>query len=87
MAAPAAFFVLKIVGAGYLLWLAYQALRHGGGIRVAQKAPRAPSVLESYLTGVGINLLNPKVVLFFITFVVLSFSKVLLAQLKKNEGR
>jgi threonine/homoserine/homoserine lactone efflux protein len=25
-------------------------------------------VLESYLTGVGINLLNPKVVLFFMTF-------------------
>jgi len=68
VAAPTAFLVLKIVGAGYLIWLAWQALRHGGGIRVAQKAPRTPSVLESYLTGVGINLLNPKVVLFFITF-------------------
>jgi threonine/homoserine/homoserine lactone efflux protein len=68
VAAPVAFLMLKIAGAGYLVWLAVQALVHGGGIRLAQKGPRTPSVLESYLTGVGINLLNPKVVLFFMTF-------------------
>lgn len=68
VAAPTAFLVLKIAGAGYLIWLAWQAIMHGGGIRVAQRAPRTPGVFESYLTGVGINLLNPKVVLFFITF-------------------
>jgi threonine/homoserine/homoserine lactone efflux protein len=68
VAAPTAFWVLKIVGALYLLWLAYQAIVHGGGLRIAERAKRVPTLRESYLTGVGINLLNPKVVLFFVTF-------------------
>lgn len=68
VAAPAAFLVLKIAGALYLLWLAWQAITQGGGLRIAQKAAKAPTVAQSYLTGVGINLLNPKVVLFFMTF-------------------
>ena len=68
VAAPTLFLALKIAGAVYLLWLAYQAVVHGGGLKIAARAPRTPSLKESYLTGVGINLLNPKVVLFFITF-------------------
>ena len=68
VAAPAAFWALKIAGALYLLYLAYQAIVHGGGIRIAARAPRRPTLLQSYLTGIGINLLNPKVVLFFMTF-------------------
>ena len=68
VAAPAAFWALKIAGALYLLYLAYQAIVHGGGIRIASKGPRTPTLLQSYLTGIGINLLNPKVVLFFMTF-------------------
>ena len=68
IAAPTLFFALKIAGAVYLLWLAFQAIVHGGGLRLAAKAKRTPSLRESYLTGVGINLLNPKVVLFFVTF-------------------
>ncbi len=68
IAAPAAFFVLKIIGALYLLYLAVQAVRHGGGITLLSKNRRSPRVLESYLTGVGINLTNPKIVLFFVTF-------------------
>ena len=68
VAAPTAFLVLKIAGALYLLYLAWQAVTQGGGLRLAQKAAKAPTVAQSYLTGVGINLLNPKVVLFFMTF-------------------
>jgi len=68
VAAPALFWALKIAGAVYLLWLAYQAIVHGGGLKIAAKAKRDPTFKESYLTGVGINLLNPKVVLFFMTF-------------------
>ena len=68
VAAPALFWALKIAGAVYLLWLAYQAIVHGGGLKIAAKAKRDPTLRESYLTGVGINLLNPKVVLFFMTF-------------------
>jgi threonine/homoserine/homoserine lactone efflux protein len=68
VAAPTLFLALKIVGALYLIWLAYEAIVHGGGLRIAARAKRTPTLRESYLTGVGINLLNPKVVLFFVTF-------------------
>lgn len=68
VAAPTAFLALKIAGAAYLLWLAVQALREGGGLVVSGPARRRPSLAGSYLTGVGINLTNPKVALFFITF-------------------
>jgi threonine/homoserine/homoserine lactone efflux protein len=68
VAAPAAFTALKIAGAVYLIWLAWQAIRAGGGFRLAAAARRTPTLWQSYLTGVGINILNPKVVLFFVTF-------------------
>lgn len=68
VAAPALFLALKIVGAVYLIWLAWQAIVHGGGLRLAAAAKKAPTLRQSYMTGVGINLLNPKVVLFFVTF-------------------
>lgn len=68
IAAPPLFLALKIGGAVYLLWLAYQAVVHGGGLRIAEAAKKAPSVGQSFATGLGINLLNPKVVLFFVTF-------------------
>ena len=64
----AAVLALKIAGAVYLLWLAWQAIP---GRRPAARRPRRRSsrrFWQSYLTGVGINLLNPKVVLFFVTF-------------------
>jgi threonine/homoserine/homoserine lactone efflux protein len=66
--APAAFWVLKILGALYLVWLAIQAIRDGGGILVTKAAGKQPSWGQSYLTGLGINLTNPKVALFFVTF-------------------
>jgi threonine/homoserine/homoserine lactone efflux protein len=68
IAAPPLFLALKIAGAVYLLWLAYQAVVHGGGLRIAEAAKKPPTVWQSFATGLGINLLNPKVVLFFVTF-------------------
>ena len=68
VAAPAAFWALKIVGALYLVWLAIQAVRSGGGLLVTRSNDRQPSFRQSYLTGLGINLTNPKVALFFVTF-------------------
>jgi threonine/homoserine/homoserine lactone efflux protein len=68
IAAPPLFLALKIAGALYLLWLAWQALTKGGGIRISAAAQKEPSLWQSFATGVGINLLNPKVVLFFMTF-------------------
>lgn len=66
--APTAFLALKIVGALYLLWLAVQALRQSGGMALLGKAKQQPTIIQSYLTGMGINLTNPKVILFFVTF-------------------
>jgi threonine/homoserine/homoserine lactone efflux protein len=66
-ASATAFFMLKIVGALYLLWLAYNALRHGSSFTL--NAERQPASLhESFFMGLTINLINPKVALFFITF-------------------
>lgn len=67
-ASEAAFGILKIVGAGYLLWLAYQAIRHGSGLSFDPSNVVQQSNREVFLTGLGINLLNPKIVLFFVTF-------------------
>ena len=68
LAAPPLFMVLKIAGAVYLIWLAWQAIAHGGGLRLAEAAKKPPTLWQSFATGVGITLLNPKVVLFFVTF-------------------
>lgn len=69
VAAPRAFMALKIVGAVYLLWLALQAIRHGSALTLPKNAVSIRSTLaRTWATGVGINLLNPKIVLFFMTF-------------------
>ncbi len=67
-ASQTAFLVLKIVGAGYLLWLAFDALRNGSSLNVKDVGQQEVTVLGSFLTGIMVNLSNPKVVLFFITF-------------------
>lgn len=68
VASPEAFFVLKVFGAGYLIWLAYQAIRHGSAFS-PDATPRKPrSLIQNFLTGLGVNLMNPKIILFFMTF-------------------
>ncbi len=67
-ASATAFMVLKIVGALYLLWLAVDAVRHGSALNVRTDRPMDVSFLRSFLLGIGINLTNPKIVLFFVTF-------------------
>jgi len=68
VAAPTAFFALKVAGALYLLWLAVQAIRHGSALRLARGRPDTASLAGTWASGVAINLLNPKVALFFLTF-------------------
>ncbi|WP_421856155.1 LysE family translocator [Oricola sp.] len=68
VAAPAAFTALKIIGAGYLVWLAIDAIRNGSSLTLKSERRVRQSLRASYLTGIGINLLNPKIVLFFMTF-------------------
>lgn len=68
VASPQAFLVLKIAGAGYLVWLAYQAIRHGSAFSPEKKGGERRSLLQNWAMGLGINLLNPKIILFFMTF-------------------
>ena len=67
-ASATGFLVLKIVGALYLLWLAIDAIRNGSALNVREGATVNQSFLRTFLMGVGVNLTNPKVVLFFVTF-------------------
>jgi threonine/homoserine/homoserine lactone efflux protein len=68
IAAPAAFTTLRIVGAGYLIWLAIDALRNGSSLSLRPESRKQLGFWRNYLTGLGINLLNPKIILFFMTF-------------------
>jgi len=68
VASPQAFLALKIFGAGYLVWLAWQAIRKGSAFSPEKKAGPQHSLLQNWATGIGINLLNPKIILFFMTF-------------------
>ncbi|MBV2142242.1 LysE family translocator [Falsochrobactrum sp. TDYN1] len=68
IASPAAFTVLKTVGAVYLVWLAVQAIRKGSAFSPEKNGGRKHSLFQNWLTGLGINLLNPKIILFNMTF-------------------
>jgi threonine/homoserine/homoserine lactone efflux protein len=67
-ASPTMFLALKIVGALYLLWLAVDAVRNGSSLNVAVGAPQGARVWRNLALGFTVNLTNPKVVLFFLTF-------------------
>ena len=63
-ASATAFTALKVVGAVYLIWLGVQALR---GARAG--AARPPALSGSpFRQGLLTNVLNPKVAIFFLTF-------------------
>ena len=62
-----AFNGLKILGAAYLLYLAWQAFRAGAsGVDVAAQ-PRLSS-RDLFMRGVLMNITNPKVAIFFLAF-------------------
>jgi len=67
-ASPTAFTILKTGGAAYLLWLAVQAIRHGSNFSVKTAAGPRGTALANVSTGFWVNLLNPKVIIFFMTF-------------------
>lgn len=66
-ASATAFGVLKIVGVAYLIWLAVAALRYGSALTLSPRSGTVP-LRRVFLTGAGINLLNPKIIVFFLTF-------------------
>lgn len=67
-ASPLAFDVLKVIGAGYLLYVAIGAIRHGSRFAPGEGQASTDPALRLYLKGLAVNVLNPKVALFFLTF-------------------
>lgn len=65
-ASETAFTVLKLAGAAYLLWLAWQSFRAPAGPLVGHT--EAPGLRRMLLRGVAMNLSNPKVTIFFLAF-------------------
>jgi threonine/homoserine/homoserine lactone efflux protein len=66
-AVPAAYLALKLAGAAYLLYLAWQALRPGGrsAFTVRQLPVDAPPRL--FVMGLVTNLLNPKIAVLYVS--------------------
>ncbi|OFA08541.1 LysE family translocator [Duganella phyllosphaerae] len=67
-ASPTAFGALKIIGGAYLVWLGIGALRSRGGARVAHTSLPDESLGRLFAKGLLANAINPKVVLFFLSF-------------------
>lgn len=60
------FQIVKFAGVAYLLWMAWAVLRDSGGMSVRPSAPLPPTRLV--WRGVLLNILNPKLPLFFVAF-------------------
>ena len=67
-ASPGAFTALKITGGLYLIWLGVNALRSKGGANVSEAQFNDQSLIKLFSKGVFANAINPKVVLFFLSF-------------------
>lgn len=63
--APWTFTLVKLVGAAYLAYLAVDTLRHRG---TAIEPTTDAQGQDAFLRGVAVNVLNPKVALFFLAF-------------------
>ncbi|MCO6393090.1 LysE family transporter [Aliihoeflea aestuarii] len=61
------FDMVKYAGVAYLLWMAWQVLRQRGAMRIeTEAAPR--SMAQILVDGIVLNLLNPKLSIFFVAF-------------------
>lgn len=61
------FYAIKVLGACYLLFLAYKVYRSDTDISLAADAPKK-SYFQLFKIGVVMNLVNPKVMIFFLAF-------------------
>jgi threonine/homoserine/homoserine lactone efflux protein len=68
-ASPTAFFVLKVIGGLYLVWLGVQAIRHAQSFsQSSTRIVSQESFRQLFTKGLIANAINPKVVLFFLAF-------------------
>jgi threonine/homoserine/homoserine lactone efflux protein len=64
----ALFFVIKLFGAMYLLYLAFQVYRSDSNISLSNTTAPKKSLLQLFRQGFIMNVLNPKVTIFFLAF-------------------
>jgi threonine/homoserine/homoserine lactone efflux protein len=62
-----AFQTFKYLGVAYLLYMAWNTLRERGALKVEQEVG-ALSAIQVTVTGILINILNPKLSIFFLAF-------------------
>ena len=69
-ASAAAYTVLKLVGAAYVVWLGISAIRHRADARIALESPgQTPAAREHAVrTGFIVGVTNPKTIVFFAAF-------------------
>jgi threonine/homoserine/homoserine lactone efflux protein len=67
MAIPLAYETLRWLGAAYLLWLAWQAFKPGGGSPFEARSLGADSPLKLLAMGFLTNALNPKIAVFYLS--------------------
>ena len=68
LAVPIAFDAIKLAGAAYVLWLAWEALRPGGRTPFEARKMAIDSPAKLFRMGFITNLLNPKVAMFYLAF-------------------
>ncbi|MCV9935758.1 LysE family translocator [Boseaceae bacterium BT-24-1] len=66
-ASALAFEIVKYAGVAYLLWMAWQTLKEQGALSVETKADKR-SAWRVLIDGIAINVLNPKLSIFFVAF-------------------
>lgn len=66
-ASETAFYFIKIIGAAYLLYLAFRVYKSDSKIAITDAAPEK-TFKQLFQTGVIMNLVNPKVMIFFLAF-------------------
>ncbi|HZE41524.1 MAG TPA: LysE family translocator [Stackebrandtia sp.] len=64
---PVAYTALKLAGAIYLLFLAWQAFRPGGDSPFSPRPSEPKSYRELFVMGLVTNLLNPKIAIFYVS--------------------
>ena len=62
------FFTIKLFGAGYLLYLAYQVFKSNSDIVFSTDNVQQKTTIQLFKTGFWMNVLNPKVTIFFLAF-------------------
>ncbi len=67
IASQEVFYGIKVLGACYLLYLAFKVYKSDSNIALSKKTPKK-SYFQLFKIGVVMNLVNPKVMIFFLAF-------------------